>query len=339
MAYEADRILFNSRELISKIFNIYNSKNIIFTSHATEAINLALKGLLKPGDHVITSSIDHNAVIRPLVYLEKRGVTHTTVQCSISGELDPSDIKRAINKNTRLIAVTHASNVIGTITPIKEIGIIAHENDILFLVDAAQTAGSIPIDVRENRISMLACTGHKGLLGPQGTGFLYILEGINIDPLIEGGTGSASESDSQPDYLPDKFQSGTLNIPGIAGLSAGIDVILRKGISNIREHEIKIAERLLSGLKSINKLKLYGSTESSHRTPVISFTINDIDPAYIGRVLSDKYGIMCRVGLHCAPHAHKTIGTFPQGTVRLSPGFFNTMDEADYVIDSISSIH
>ena len=334
----ANKIIFEARETIAEFFNIPNSRNIVFTSNGTEALNLALKGFLKPGDHVITSGMEHNSVVRPLNSLKNDGVNVTIVQCDKQGKLNPDDVFKEIKENTRLIVITHASNVTGTILPVEEIGEIAKKKGIPLLVDAAQTAGTIPIDIVRNNINLLACPGHKSLLGPQGTGFLYISEELNLKPLIEGGTGSNSELSEQPDFLPDRFQSGTLNSPGIAGLKAGIEFINKKSIQTIKEHEDKLSKAFINKLKEINPVCIYGPLSMKEKTAVVSFNINGKDSAEIATALDEKYQIMVRVGLHCSPYAHKTIGTFPDGTVRASFSIFNTIEEVDYFIDSLKKI-
>ena len=334
----ANKIIFEARETIAEFFNIPNSRNIVFTSNGTEALNLALKGFLKPGDHVITSGMEHNSVIRPLNSLKNNGVNVTIVQCDKQGKLNPDDVFKEIKENTRLIVITHASNVTGTILPVEEIGEIAKKKGIPLLVDAAQTAGTIPIDIVRNNISLLACPGHKSLLGPQGTGFLYISEELNLKPLIEGGTGSNSELCEQPDFLPDRFQSGTLNSPGIAGLKAGIEFINKKSVQTIKEHEDKLSKAFINKLKEINPVCIYGPLSTKEKTSVVSFNINGKDSAEIATALDEKYQIMVRVGLHCSPYAHKTIGTFPDGTIRASFSIFNTIEEVNYFIDSLKEI-
>jgi len=338
LSQSANRIIFKARETIAEFFNIPNSRNIVFTSNGTEAINLALKGFLKPGDHGIISSMEHNSVVRPLNSLKNDGVNVTIVQCDKQGKLNPDCVFKEIKENTRLIVLTHASNVTGTILPVEEIGEIAAKKGIPLLVDAAQTAGTIPIDVLRNNISLLACPGHKSLLGPQGTGFLYICEGFNLKPLIEGGTGSNSELSEQPDFLPDRFQSGTLNTPGIAGLKAGIEFINKKSIQTIKEHEDMLSKTFINKLKEINRVRIYGPLSIKEKTAVVSFNIKGKDSADIATALDEKYQIMVRVGLHCSPHAHKTIGTFPDGTIRVSFSIFNTVHEIDYFIDSLKVI-
>lgn len=338
MALDANRVILDARDSIARLFNIEDSSRVVFTSGTTEGLNIGIKGFLRPGDHVITSSMEHNAVIRPLKALEKIGIECTKVKCSAEGILEPDDIKRAIRPATRLIVVIHASNVTGTITPIGEIGAVARERGIKLLVDAAQTAGMLPIDVEKNNIDMLACPGHKGLLGLQGTGFLYISPDLRLEPIKEGGTGGNSEMDTMPDTLPERFEAGTLNTPGIGGLGEGVEFISREGIENIRGHDIALTDRLIRGLLDIDQVTVYGPKDAEKRTAVVSFNIRGKDPSDVGFVLDSSFGIMARVGLHCAPDAHRTIGTFPQGTVRLSPGYFNTIEEVDIVLNAIRKI-
>ena len=341
MSIQTERLIFETREKIASFFNIPNSSNVIFTFNVTMGINLALKGFLKAGDHVLTSSMEHNAVMRPLKRLENPplgGISKTVVKCSNEGFLNPKDIEKEIMPNTKLIVITHASNVTGTILPIREVGEIAREKGIAFFVDAAQSAGLLPIDVQRDNIDMLGCTGHKSLFGPQGTGFLYIKDGFDVKPLIEGGTGSNSESDEMPDFIPDKYQAGTLNTPGIAGLGAGIEFIQNEGLKKIRDKELHLTSEIMKGLKDIKGVKLYGSLNPLDRVAVVSFNIEGKDPADVGNILNEKYDIMSRVGLHCAPNAHRTIGTFPEGTVRVSVGYFNTEGDIDKLIKAVKDI-
>jgi cysteine desulfurase family protein len=349
MSMQTDRIIFGAREKIASFFNIPLSSNVIFTFNVTMGINLSLKGFLKAGDHVLTSSMEHNAVMRPLKRLENPplppftkggggGISKTVVQCSKEGFLNPKDLEKEIKPHTKLIVITHASNVVGTIMPIQDVGEIARKKGIVFLLDAAQSAGLLPIDVQRDNIDILACTGHKSLFGPQGTGFLYIKDGLDVKPLIEGGTGSNSESDEMPDFLPDKFQGGTLNTPGIAGLSAGIEFIQKEGLQKIRNKELHFTAEIMSELKKVKGIKIYGSSNPLERVSVISFNIEGKDPAEVGNILNEKYDIMSRVGLHCAPNAHRTIGTFPIGTVRVSVGYFNTEKDIEGLIKAVRDI-
>ena len=338
LSLQSGRVLLEARELLSELFNSDSPENIILTHNATEALNLALKGYLKKGSHVITTSMEHNSVMRPLKALEKFGIETTIVQCNGYGEIDINDIEKEITKETVLIAATHASNVVGTILPIREIGALAKAYKLHFLVDASQTAGVFEIDVDKMNISMLAFTGHKSLMGPQGTGGLYIRKGLELDPLKEGGTGSKSESLYQPDILPDRFESGTHNTPGIAGLCAGISFIKDKGINNIRKHQQDLASYFLDGLKEIKNIRVYGTKDINKQAPVISINIGDIGSSEISYILDQTFEIATRSGLHCAPMAHKTLGTLDQGTVRFSLGYFNTKEQIDTTLAAIKQI-
>lgn len=338
LSLQSGRVLLEARELLSELFNAGAAENIILTHNATESLNLALKGFLKKGDHVITTSMEHNSVIRPLKALETLGISTTIVQCSEKGELDIGDIEREIKKETVLIAVTHASNVTGTILPVDEIGDIARSYGLEFLVDASQTAGVYDIDVEKMNISMLAFTGHKSLMGLQGTGGLYLRKGLELKPMKEGGTGSKSESLYQPDIIPDRYESGTHNTPGIAGLCAGIKFIREKGVRNIRKHEQELAKLFLDGLQNIKKVKSYGVGDAARQAPVVSVNIEDIGSSDISYILDQTFDIATRSGLHCAPVAHKTIGTLEQGTVRFSFGYFNTKEEVNTVLSAIEQI-
>ncbi|SKC88914.1 aminotransferase class V-fold PLP-dependent enzyme [Maledivibacter halophilus] len=339
LALKAGRGIYETRELICKLFNIDNPMQIIFTYNATDSLNLAIKGILKKGDHVITSGMEHNSVIRPIKALEKIGVENTIVECDHEGIIKINELKRAIKNNTKLIVITHASNVTGTLMPIKEIGKIAKERGVLFLVDAAQTAGVYNIDVNEMNIDLLAFPGHKSLMGPQGTGGLYIRQGIELNHMKEGGTGSKSESLLQPEIVPDRYESGTPNTPGIVGLGAGIKYILDIGIDNIRKHEENLTEYMLNGLKNIDEIKIYGPKDVKRRAAVISINIGDLDSSEVSYVLDQGFDIAVRSGLHCAPLAHKTLGSFEQGTVRFSIGYFNTKEDIDKALNAVRMIY
>lgn len=338
MALDANRVILDARDSVARLFNIEDSSRVIFTSGATEALNIGIKGLLRSGDHAITSGMEHNAVIRPLKTMEKIGVECTKIKCSPEGLLDPDDVKRAVRHNTKLIVVIHASNVTGTINPIREIGAIAREKGIRLLVDAAQTGGMLPIDVEKDNIDMLACAGHKGLFGLQGTGFFYIAPDLQLETIKEGGTGGDPEMDTMPDTLPERFEAGTMNTPGIGGLGEGVGFILREGIENIRRHEVALTDRLIKGLLDVKQVIVYGPRDAHKQMAVISFNIKEKDPSDVGFALDSSFSVMARVGLHCASDAHRNIGTFPQGTVRLSPGYFNTTEDVDLVVGAIRKI-
>ena len=338
LAIAAGRIIYEARENVAKLFNIENPMNIIFTHNATDSLNLAIKGILKSGDHVITTSIEHNSVIRPIKSLEEIGIENTIVSCDKYGQLNPTDIEKAIKPNTKLIVTTHASNVCGTLVDIKEVGDIAKKNNILYLIDASQTAGIYDIDLKKLNIDMIGIAGHKGLLGPQGTGVLYIREGIRLKQLKEGGTGSKSEELTQPDIFPDKYESGTHNTPGLAGLNAGVKFILEKGIDNIRYHEEELTGYFIEELKKIPNIKIYGPMDSKKQASVVSINIGNIDSGEISYILDDVYNIATRSGLHCSPLAHKTLGSFEQGTVRFGIGYFNTKSDIDKALSALKDI-
>lgn len=338
MALKANRGIFETRNTIAKLFNIDNPMNVIFTSSCTESLNLAIKGVLEPGDHVITTSIEHNSVLRPIKNLEEKEVENTIVNGNSKGEIDPEDIEAAIKENTKLIVTTHISNLIGSIVPIDEIGEIARKHNILYLVDAAQSAGVYHIDVEKVGIDMLAFPGHKGLLGPQGTGGLYIKEGLELSEILQGGTGSASESLVQPEILPDRYEAGTHNGAGIVGLRSGVEYILDRGTEDIRNYEEKLTNHFLDGIKDIKELEIYGALDTRKQAAVVSLNFKGIDSSEIAFILDEKYDIAVRSGLHCAPLAHKTIGTLEQGAVRFSFGIFNTIEEVDKGIKALREI-
>ncbi len=341
LSVEAGRIVYRTREALAALFDLPDPLRIVFAPNATYALNLTLRGLLRPGDHVITSSMEHNAVMRPLRALEAQGVALTVVPCAADGTLDPEDIRRALRPETTLIVLNHASNVSGTILPVAEVGRIARQADRLFLVDAAQTAGVVPISMREMEIDLLAFTGHKGLLGPTGTGGLAIGERVPLErfePLVRGGTGSRSEYEVQPDFLPDKFEGGTLNAVGLAGLLAALSYLQERGLSAIRAHETALMEHLLVGLQSIPGVSVYGPADPARRVAVVSFNVAGRMPSEVALLLDERYNIACRPGLHCAPTAHRTLGTFPTGTVRFSLGPFNTPDEIERAVQAVAGL-
>jgi len=338
LSAEAGRLIFATRELAAELFNISDPQQIAFTKNITEGLNYCLLTQLEPGDHVITTSMEHNSIMRPLRYLERRGVEITIIQCDSFGHCLAQDIENAIKANTKMIVVNHASNVIGTIQTLEAIGSVAQKYNCLFVVDAAQSAGALSIDVEKMQIDVLGFTGHKSLLGPQGTGGIYFNPAVNIKPLIFGGTGSNSEFEIQPSYMPDVLESGTINAVGLAGLGAGIRFILDKGIENIKKHEQGLTQYFIDNLHNFPGIKLYGPEDAKKRTAVVSLNIENTVCSEVGTVLDQVFDIMTRTGLHCAPSAHKTIGTFPQGTVRFSFGIFNTMDEVKNTVEIIKEL-
>lgn len=338
LAMKAAREIYDARENIAKLFNIDNPMNIVFTNNATDSLNLAIKGVVKNGDHIITTSMEHNSVIRPIKSLEKYGIENTIVKCDKDGFLNVEDLEKAIKPNTKLIVTTHASNVCGTIIDIKAVGEVAKDNNILYLVDASQTAGVYEIDVTKINVDMIAAPGHKCLLGPQGTGILYIRDGLNINILKEGGTGSKSEDLFQPELLPDKYESGTHNTPGIVGLNEGIKFIFEEGIENIRAHEEKLCKYMIEKLENVPNITIYGPKDSKKRAAVISINIDNIDSGEITFLLDSEYDIATRSGIHCSPLAHKTLGTLEQGAVRFSLGYFSTKEDIDKAVKALQEI-
>ncbi len=338
MAIKAASKIMETREEICKLFNIPSPFNLIFTSNATEALNIGIKGVLEKGDHVISTVIEHNSVLRPLHSLSENGVEVTLVSADKAGYVNIRDIKEVINKNTKMVIINHVSNVLGSVQDIKNIGNLLKSKGIIFMLDASQSVGAIPIDVEENNIDLLAFSRHKGLLGPQGTGGLFIREGIKLKNFKEGGTGSNSHFMIQPDFMPDQFESGTLNTPGIAGLGEGIKFINRIGIDNIQKCEKELISYLLEELKKLSYIKIYGSDSVKRRGSVISFNIDGIDASIVGDQLNEE-GIAVRTGYHCAPLIHELIGTEYAGTVRVSPGYFNTFDDIEKLLVAIMRIY
>lgn len=338
MAVKSALKIMDTRALICELFNMPSPFNLIFTSNATESLNIAIKGVLKRGDHVISTVIEHNSVLRPLHSLSKSGIEITLVGVDKAGYVNSNDIKKEIKENTKMIIINHASNVLGSIQDIESIGKFSKENGIVFMVDASQSAGVVPIDVENAHIDLLAFSGHKGLLGPQGTGGLFIREGIKLKNFKEGGTGSNSHFMVQPDFIPDQFESGTLNTPGIAGLCEGIKFIKRIGIDNIQKCEEKLLSHLLEELKKLSYVKIYGNNSIKQRSAVLSFNIDGIDASTVGEQLNED-GIAVRTGYHCAPLIHEVIGTEYAGTVRVSPGYFNTFEEIEKLVKAIIRIY
>ena len=338
LAVQASRMVYETREAIANFFNIADPLRVVFTMNATESLNLAMRGCLRPGDHVITSSMEHNSVMRPLRSLEAHGVEVTVIQCSRQGSLSPDDVKNAVKSNTKMVVLNHGSNVIGSLAPAEEVGLITKEHHLLFVLDAAQTAGAYPIDAQEMNVDFLAFTGHKSLCGPPGTGGLYIREGIQPEPLKWGGTGSSSEKEYQPDFLPDAYESGTPNLAGLAGLGAGVRFVAEEGVEAIRKRERVLTQRLIDGLLDIPEVTVYGGLNADNQIGVVSFNIEGVSQSEIGLRLDEEYEIMCRVGLHCAPAAHRTMGTFPNGTVRFGLSTFTTEYEIDAAVQAVGNL-
>lgn len=338
LAYSAEDTLYETRELIGEIFNFKLTENIVFTKSITESLNILSKGLLESGDHIIVSSMEHNALMRPLNSI--KNIEITKVMCDREGYIDPNDVELAIRDHTKAIFILHGSNVSGSIFDLKAIGKIAKAHNIYFIVDSAQTAGFTKLDFQDISADAIGFTGHKSLLGPQGIGGFLISKDLQdqVKPLIEGGTGSLSDEEIQPKYMPDKFEAGTLNIPGIYGLNASLKYLLQTGIENIKNKELDLTELFIGEVLNMDGISLIGSKTTKDRCPVISLDFVNKDNAIIAYSLSKHFGIMTRAGMHCAPSAHKTLGTFPRGTVRFSIGHFNREEEIKYTIDSINKI-
>ncbi|HEY9061158.1 MAG TPA: aminotransferase class V-fold PLP-dependent enzyme [Pseudobacteroides sp.] len=339
LSIRASMEIMKVREKLGWFFNIKDPMRICFTKNATEALNIGISGYLKEGDHVITTSMEHNSVIRPLNTLKRdRKVEFDVIDCNQFGEIDLDDIKKAIKPNTKLLVSTLSSNVNGIIMPVKEMGSLASESGIYFLLDASQGAGSIRIDVEEMHIDMMAFPGHKGLLGPQGTGGIYIRDGLKLSPIIFGGTGSHSEIVFQPEMLPDNMESGTLNTPGIIGLGAGIGYIEEAGIDNIKARKHELVKTLHEGAEEIGCVKIYSKNDPKSNSGIVAMNFNGIDSTEVSYVLDKVYNIATRAGLHCSLMAHQTLGTVKSGIVRFSPGPFNTLDEIDITLNALREI-
>jgi len=338
MALQAGRVIFETRELLAELFHINDPMQVVFTCNATSALNLGIKGCLENGDHVLLTGMEHNSVIRPIKALEKMGVEHTVVPCSPQGMLNIKELEAAIRPNSKMIIATHASNVTGSLMPIIAIGELSHKYNLIFLLDASQTAGVYHIDVNKMHIDLMAFAGHKSLFGPQGTGGLYIRKGLALTEIFQGGTGSKSDRIIQPEMIPDRYESGTLNTPGIAGLGAGVRFILERGLDEIRVHELALAKYMWERLTEIKGIQVYGPGNFSHQAPVISLNLNGLDSSEAAYLLDHQYDIAVRPGIHCSPLAHETIGTLEQGTVRFSIGFFNTNHDVDRALDALYHI-
>lgn len=339
-AYEVEEMILETREQIAELFGAQSSRQVVFTPGITWSLNLLLLGLLHPGDHVVVSGMEHNAVMRPLHMLEKQGIVYSVAEADKEGTVSAASVERKIQDSTRLVLMIHASNVCGTIQPVEEIGRICMEKGIFFAVDTAQTAGSVPLEMEAWGIDFLAFTGHKGLRGPQGIGGFLISEKLDreMNPIITGGTGSHSDSLEQPGELPDKYESGTMNIPGIAGLHAALSYIEVTGIKRIAEKKRMLTEEFLEGVKKIPGISIVGKQGTKGRAAVVSLDFPQHDNAMVAFELEQKYGIMTRVGLHCAPEAHKSLGTFPKGTVRFSFSEENTSEEIRYVLKAMEKV-
>ena len=376
-AYDTESVVLECRELIGALFHAPDYKNVVFTRNITESLNVVLKGLLHRGDHVIVSSMEHNAVMRPIRQLEKKGVSFTRVQCESDGSLKPEKLLSCLRPETKAVVMTHASNVFGTMLPIQEVGAFCKENGLIFILDSAQTAGVFPIDMEKMHIDILCFTGHKGLLGPQGIGGFILRDELvmKIEPLISGGTGSLSNVETVPEFMPDRFEAGTPNLPGIFGLHAALNWLRKQGeadllkgeslkensavqevfgktlfsveqcfsaaLEKIRKHELHLTAeflKMLDPLEKEGKLKIIGKKDTEMRTGVVSIQTLTRELSDTAFQLDTRYGIMTRVGLHCAPSAHTTMGTYPTGTIRFSFGFANTDKEVKLAIDALKEL-
>lgn len=339
MSIDAGRILYDCRDLAAGLFGISNPLDIAFALNATMALNIAIGGLLNPGDHVVTTSMEHNSVARPLRWAETNGCGLSIVPADrTTTRVEAADIISAVTPMTKLVVMTHASNVTGAINPIADVGNELHKRGIPLLVDAAQTAGAVPIDVEEMGIAMLAFTGHKSMFGPMGTGGLYVNPDLKLNPILRGGTGSRSEDDVQPEFMPDLLECGTPNTIGLAGLGAGLDYINRTGLNAIVAHKRNLAKRFLAALSQVPGIVLYGPTDVERRIPNFSLNVEGLACSEVSQRLDDDYGILVRAGLHCAPWAHQTMGTYPDGAVRFSFGYFNTEADVDAAAAALMEI-
>lgn len=335
LSVRASEIINETREMLCEFFEIENMERLAFFQNATYALNAGIKGVLERGDHVVTTSMEHNAVMRPLAELKRNGVIEfTTVNANEKGEISPEDIVKAVRYKTKLIVMTHASNVCGNIYDIQSVYDLAKANGIILLVDCAQTAGVV--DINSNMADMFAFSGHKGLFGAQGTGGLYIREDLNVKTLVEGGTGSNSESFYHPDTMPDKFECGTQNMPAISTIGAGLRFIKKTGLKEIREHEQYLADYFVNEVNNIKGINVYGTDDYKKRTGTVSITVEGKDLNVFATRLSDEFGIAVRSGLHCAPAAHRTLGTQNSGTIRFSFGYFNKKYEIDRALYALN---
>lgn len=343
-AYDTEEVILETREFLCELFDGPDCKNVVFTKNVTESLNIVLKGFLKQGDHVLVSSMEHNAVMRPIRQLEAAGVEFDRIPCTVEGELVLGAMEGLLKPNTKAVVMTHASNVCGTLLPLKEVGAFCKKHGLKFIADCAQTAGVLPVSMKEMHIDALCFTGHKGLLGPQGIGGFILQEEMiaEITPLLSGGTGSISHTEEIPEFMPDRFEPGTMNLPGIFGLHASLNWLKETGTENIHNKETMLTGLFLEKLKALDpqgeKIRPVGKPSSEGRTSVVSIQTPGRDVSEVAYLLDKNYGIMTRVGLHCAPSAHQTLGTYPTGTVRFSFGYFNTEEEVLLAVKALEEI-
>lgn len=338
-AYEVAALVLETRELLAELFHAESSRQVVFTPGITHSLNYLIKGLLKAGDHVLVTGLEHNAVMRPLCQMETAGVSYEVIPTDREGMVNAEEVEKMIRKETKAVIVLHASNVCGTVVPIEEIGEICEKHNVFFAVDTAQSAGTIPVDMQKSKIDFLAFTGHKGLLGPQGIGGFLISDRLDkeLTPLIAGGTGSISDSLEMPTMLPDKYESGTLNLPGIIGLHAALSYLKEVGVEVIHDKKMELTAYFLEELKKFPTIRVAGRQDTEHRVAVVSLDFQNADNAMVAFELESEFGIMTRVGLHCAPIAHRSLGTYPQGTVRIAFSASNTKEEIDVLIKALES--
>ncbi|MCL4473400.1 MAG: aminotransferase class V-fold PLP-dependent enzyme [Actinobacteria bacterium] len=337
-AVAAARVIFHTREKAARLLNVADSANIIFTQNATDSLNMAMRGLLSPGDHVVSTTVEHNAVVRPLRVLTGEGIEVTLVPSDATGLVDADAVLGAVRASTRLVVLTHASNITGAIQPVPELSLALRERGVPLLVDAAQSAGTIDLDMEAMPVSMLACTGHKGLMGPQGIGLLYISPDIELRSARQGGTGTHSEEEQDALARPDRYEAGTMNTPGIAGLGAGIDFIESEGLENLRRHKEELTQLLYEGLRGIRPVTLYGPPPGAPRGPLVAFNVGELPSSEVAGILDSRYEIASRAGIHCAPGAHQAMETLKRGAVRLSIGPFNTRQDIETTINAVADI-
>lgn len=338
LSLKSERIILSTREKLANLFNVDSPNLIAFTNNSTEALNIAIKGLVNKNDHIITTSLEHNSVLRPIYEMEKIGTEVTIIKANIKGDIDYSNIESSVKENTKAIICTHASNVTGNILDISLIGKISKKYKLIFILDASQTAGCIPIDMKNNCIDILCFTGHKGLMGPQGTGGLCIRKDLYIKPLKTGGSGIQSYSKTHPENMPIRLEAGTLNGHGIAGLNAALEFIENETIEKIMKHERKLSHYFYDSIKYIENITFYGNYETDNRVAIVSLNIGEIDSARISDILANNYNIATRCGTHCAPLMHESLGTIKQGIVRFSFSYFNTIEEIEKGIEAMKKI-
>lgn len=336
-ALDASRVIYDTREKLSDLFNLQNPSRVAFTCNSTESLNTAIKGILSSGDHAITTALEHNSVLRPLYDLQAKGMELSIVDCDENGNIDYNDFEKLIKENTKAIVCTHASNLVGNVLDVKKIGSIAKKHNLIFIVDASQSAGVFPIDMQDMNIDILCFTGHKGLLGPQGTGGICVREGIDVRPLKVGGSGVNTFSKEQPVEMPTHLEAGTLNGHAIAGLNAALDYLKEEGIDNIQKREEELMFRFYNGIKDIKDIKIFGNFENK-RAAIVTFNVGDIDSSAFSDELSFAYDISTRAGAHCAPLMHKAMNTVEQGAVRFSFSHYNTEEEIDTAIKAVKEI-